>query len=123
MSGVALDTETNVPAISFAFDGDSLDRACNRTVQDEQTATDFGEREFLAVQLPTALRKGERIVAVAALEARIARFFTCLHTAKEIVKGFLHAPQRVLQHLAMHARDIQASLFDVRQLIWPDRSS
>src|SRR5215469_16050256 len=76
--------EAAVPAISFLRDGDRLDGAEQGTTPADGDPSDFGENQAAVIKRGSIaeLFVGEAVVAVASLEARIARLLALLDAAK-----------------------------------------
>jgi hypothetical protein len=94
--------DADVPAVGLA-DRDRLRRALKGTRPPHHDAPDFGEDQVAVIELRTVadLLVGERVEAVAALEAREASLLTPLHAAEEGLVGLIQPRQHVLQHVAV----------------------
>ncbi len=117
-----LAAKASVAVLSFAFDREGFDRACQVSMQMQFDGADFGEmqidpdhpffvrRALLRSEFPACpVRVGETIVAGSALKAGIARFLSVLHPTKEGSERFLQAQEDVLQ-------DVGSDLL----IFWPE---
>jgi hypothetical protein len=59
---------------------------------------------------------GEAVIAVRAVEARIARRLASFDATEECLECSIQARKHILQHLRMHVAVFRAYLLDVRQL-------
>jgi len=109
--------ENDKPAISLALDRADLDPSLYRARKMHAATADFAQVQLPVLQPESALRIGERVVARASTETRIARLLTFLDAAKEIVKGKLQSLERVLKHLRVNSGQVRALTFDLWQLI------
>lgn len=113
---VCLCCEDYKPAVYLPLDRAGLYLAFNLAAETDAARADLAQGQFVANQSETRLRIGERIEAMLAFEARIARSFTCLHAAKERIKRLAQAAQGVLQDLRVNAINVLTNQFDFRQL-------
>src|SRR2546423_710346 len=81
----------DVPLSARPLQRHRLDGASDSTVQRDLDTADASEDQSIAVQLPTTLVVGEAIVAVAILEAWIARRLSSFRPPEECLKGMVHA--------------------------------
>ena len=85
--GLVFAREADVPFSAIPADGTGLDRARAGAVCLGLHLPDFGKRDRALTDTVSALRIGDAVVLIFALQARVARFFTCLNTAEEGLKG------------------------------------
>ena len=89
-------------------------------MQAQPHTADLRQAEHAAVEDGTAmrahLRRGEAVIALCALETRIAGVLTCLHAAAAGGKRFVQAVQHLLQDLRVEVALFGPYLFDGRQL-------
>ena len=76
----------------------------------------FGQSELVALDAKSSLRIGQAVVPETRPKAREPRLLTRLATTKEAVEGSIESCQNFLQNLRMHALELVANLFDLRQL-------
>src|SRR6266581_1888915 len=97
--------ERDIPLIDFVLDGDCLDLADYRAMEDDLALPDLGEMqrsfELLSLlfsgELPTrSIRIGEAIIAVAALKPWITWIFSIQEPPEEVLKCLVKASQDIL---------------------------
>ena len=94
--------KASVPVLSFAFDRQGFDRACQVSMQMQFDGSDFGEmqidpdhpffalRTLVCIEFPAcSIRVSETVVPVASLKSGIARFLSVPHPTKEGSERFL----------------------------------
>jgi len=106
--------ETNIPAVRFPRHRDGLGCALQRATPPNGNAANLGERQGAVVQGGSVakLLVGERVVAIRALEAWIARRLPFADTAEERLEGTIQPGEHVLQHLRVDALVFGPHLFD-----------
>ena len=92
------------------LDGTGFNRAFDLPMEPDLDRADFRKAEPAIVgQGIATLGIGEGIVAVASLEAGIARLLAILHAAEEVFKRPIQAQEHILKHLAVNIL-----------VLWPD---
>jgi hypothetical protein len=106
--------EAGVPAIRLAADRDGLGRPLQGAGPAHTDTPDLGEDQDAVLQLCAIaeLLVGEAVVAVFALESRVARLLARPHPAEEGGKRFVQAGEHILQHLAVDGGVCRKCLLD-----------
>src|SRR5207247_6612458 len=78
--------------------------------------TYFGEMQSVPKDLVASLWISEALIAVATLEARIARRFAILETTEEGVKGFVESSKRILLDLGVDILVLFSLLFVIMKM-------
>src|SRR2546422_4117401 len=106
--------QCHVPVSHLAEKSDRLHQARKRTMKLHFRPSDFAEMQDHSIKLPAcSIRRGERIIAVTPLEARITRCLPMANTAEESAKGFVQALQDILKDRRSHLLIFRPFLFDV----------
>src|SRR5205823_3955618 len=104
------------PLVTLSLDGTRFDFALDLSMELDLDVTNFGEVQSVPNDLIATLGIGEAMIAVAALEAGIARGFAILKTTEEGIKGFVKSPERLLLNLRVDVLVLFSHLFDLRKL-------
>src|SRR6516162_2999985 len=109
--------DADIPAVRIFGNGDSLGRPLERATPPHGNSANLGENEEAIVQ-PRAILElwvGEAIVAVSAMEARIAWCLAILDPTEECLEGPFHPQDDILQDLAVDLAILRHCFFDARQ--------
>lgn len=104
------------PMSSFALDCQCLDRASKRARDLNSDLPDFRDAQFVSIKSIPDLSKRHAVVSMKRFEARIARFLSGLHPAKECFERQINALQHVLQCVRIDSRNIIAERLDLCKL-------
>jgi hypothetical protein len=106
-----LTSEDSIPfACCRPFDGASFDFTFKRTVENDLNFTNTRQMEFISVNPETKLRIGEALIAANSFKTRVARLFTVVYTAKEVLKGKVNTYGDVLKNLGIDETKRRTSL-------------
>ena len=94
--GFAFNREADVPFA--AFDGHSFNLARNRAMQLDCNFSNTLNAKNISCEFDAVAvtRKSDAIETASRFESRIARFITALHSVKESLASFVHAPKNIL---------------------------
>src|SRR5262249_36761349 len=110
----------DIPAVRFPADRDRLGCALKRAGPAHRKTANLRQNQEALIRASAAvlthLRVGEAVVALASVEARVARCLASLDAAEEGLEGPIYALHHVLQDLAVDRAVLRHLGFDGRKL-------
>lgn len=114
--GFNFTSEAGVPvASSSTANGERLDLALDRTVENNLHAANLGQGEAVVFQLEAELGVGEAVIPRGRPEARIPWRLASLDATKEVLKGKVNAVANLLQHLGVNCLERGPFLLPARE--------